>query len=111
MANAKVNRGRRTQNVCVVNWLREHGWPDAKGTYGSEPGKDIQAGVEPHAIEVKARYFFNPMEWLKQSRRNAGPGEIPCVIVRMNGQGENAGEYLVFRRLEDDELNKFREAG
>jgi hypothetical protein len=30
------------------------------------------------------------------------------VVLRLNGQGEDAGEYLVIRRLEDDELNRMR---
>lgn len=109
MANARVNRGRRTQNVVVIEWLRSHGWPDAEGTFGSEPGKDVKKGVPGHAIEVKARSDFEPKSWLKQAKANASPGERPCVIVRMNGQGEDADDYLVFRRLADDELNKTRD--
>jgi len=107
MPNARVTRGRRTQNVVVVKWLRTHGWPRAKGTPASLPGKDV-TGVPPHAIEVKARFAFDPQAWLRQAARNAGEGEIPCVIVRMRGQGEDANNYLVFRRLVDDELNKKR---
>jgi hypothetical protein len=103
MANARVARGRRTE-VVVARWLREHGWPRAESRQGAHHGKDVFY-VEGHAIEVKARYFFDPQAWLRQSKKNACPGETPCVIVRFNGQGENASEYLVFRRLEDDELN------
>lgn len=105
MANARVARGRRT-NVIVAKWLTEHGWPEALATFGSEPGKDVKH-VTGHAVEVKARTRFNPLEWLKQSKSNADDGERPCVILRCNGQGEAAvGDYLVIRRLEDDELNR-----
>jgi len=104
---SRVDRGRRTQNVVVVAWLRAHGWPQAKGTPASLPGKDVE-DVPGHAIEVKARGRFNPQEWMRQAMRNAKPGEAPCVIVRMVGQGEDADNYLVFRRLADDELNKKR---
>ncbi len=107
MANARVSRGRRT-NVAVANWLREHGHPDAEPTYGSEPGRDIK-NLDRHAIEVKARYGFDFPGWLRQARKNAS-ADRPCVILRMNGQGEaSVGDYLVVRRLEDDELNKLRE--
>jgi hypothetical protein len=104
---ARHDRGRRTNRV-VAAWLAEHGWPGAKATYGSEPGKDIKEGVPGHSIEVKARADFNPKAWLRQAQKSAAAGERPCAIVRMNGQGEDAGEYLVFRRLEDDELNRER---
>ena len=103
MANARVRRGRRTQNVCVPCWLRDHGWHDAIGVAASLPGKDI-LNTPGHAIEVKARFDFNPQAWLRQATRNAKPDERPCVIVRMAGQGEDASEYLIFRRLADDEL-------
>ena len=51
MANARVRRGRRTQNVCVACWLRDHGWHDAIGVAAGLPGKDI-LNVEGHAISV-----------------------------------------------------------
>jgi len=61
-----------------------------------------------HAIEVKARRDFQPMKWLRQAKDNAKPGEIPCVVMRCDGQGEDAENYIVFRRLADDELNQMR---
>jgi hypothetical protein len=104
MANARVARGRRT-NVIVAKWLTEHGWPEALATFGSEPGKDVKH-VPGYSIEVKARTRFNPLEWLKQAKSYAAEDDRPCVILRCNGQGEAAGDYLVIRRLEDDELNR-----
>lgn len=107
MGTARQNRGRRT-NVVVADWLRQHGWPDAQPTWGSEPGKDAK-GVHGHSVEVKARRDFNPMAWLRQAKANAVSSERPCVILRCDGQGEaSVGEFLVIRRLEDDELAQDR---
>ena len=103
MANARVRRSRRTE-ANVAGWLREHGWPRAARVPASSPGRDI-TGTPGHAIEVKARSEFDPMAWLRQSKANAG-SDRPCVVIRCNGQGDDAGEYLVFRRLADDELSK-----
>jgi hypothetical protein len=108
MPDARVARGRRTTRV-VAAWLREHGHPDAEPTWGSEPGRDVRK-VAGHAPEVKARRDFRPLEWLRQARANAGD-DIPCVILRCDGTGEHAGDYLVIRRLEDDELNRLRKDG
>jgi hypothetical protein len=105
MSDARVARGRRTTRV-VAEWLREHGHPEAESTFGSEPGRDIKK-IPGHAPEVKARHLFAPLEWLRQAKANAGD-DIPCVIFRPNGAGENAGDYMVIRRLEDDELNLLR---
>src|SRR6266568_2227670 len=107
MTNARQARGKRT-NVVVAAWLRGHGWPDAEPTVGAEMGRDVRK-VAGHAIEVKARTGFNPLDWLRQANAHVrSRGERPCVIIRCNGQGENAADYLVIRRLEDDELNLFR---
>lgn len=104
MGTARQNRGRRTNQV-VAQWLREHGHPDAVATFGSEPGRDIK-NVEFSAIEVKARRDFRPLEWLRQASKNAGV-DCPCVIMRCDGQGEQSvGDYLVIRRLREDELNR-----
>jgi hypothetical protein len=102
-------RGRRTNSV-VAAWLRAHGWPAAESTWGTEGGRDIRR-VAGHCIEVKARADFQPAAWLKQARGYVlRDDERPCVILRLNGQGEDAGEYLVIRRLADDELSKGRRA-
>lgn len=105
MANSRVSRGRRTQ-VVVAAWLRGHGWSRASSPWGSKPGKDI-LDTPCHSIEVKARSDFKPESWWRQAKKNSKPGERPCVIVRMNGQGEESvDDYLVFRRLSDDELSR-----
>lgn len=104
MSNARVARGRRT-NVVVAAWLAKHGWPRAKATFGSEPGRDVK-NIDGHAVEVKARRDFRPLEWLRQAQAYAGD-DIPCVVMRCDGQGEKSiGDYLVIRRLADDELGR-----
>ena len=53
-------------------------------------------------IEVKARSDFNPMAWLKQSHKRAEKsGELSIVVCRMNGQGDDAAEYLSFLKFGD----------
>ena len=67
---------------------------------GRGAGKDI-VNI-PMDIEIKARSDFNPMEWLRQSRkRTEKNGELNLVVCRMNGQGEDAAEYLAFLKFSD----------
>ncbi len=102
MGTARQDRGKRT-NVVVAAWLQAHGWVRAEPTVGSETGQDVKH-VPGHSIEVKARSDFDPRTWWRQAKANAKDSEMPCVIVRCNGQGESADDYLVIRRLCDDEL-------
>jgi hypothetical protein len=51
-------------------------------------------------IEIKARADFNPLEYLRQSKkRTESSGEDSLVICRMNGQGETPEHYLAFMPL------------
>jgi hypothetical protein len=53
-------------------------------------------------IEVKARADFKPLEWLRQSRKRTEKNkELNLVVCRMNGQGEDAAEYLAFLPFSD----------
>lgn len=106
MGTARQDRGKRT-NVVVAAWLRARGWKDAEATVGAETGQDVKH-VPGHSIEVKARAKFDPAGWLRQAKGNARAGQKPCVIMRCNGTGERAEDYLVIRRLCDDELNRTR---
>ena len=108
MSTARQARGKRTA-VVVAAWLKEHGWLYAKATVGAETGRDIH-NIRGFSVEVKARSDFDPRTWWRQAAANAKPGEIPVCIVRCNGQGERAEDYLVFSRLEDHELNQVRNA-
>lgn len=90
-------RGFKTERV-VAEYLSQW-WSGA--TVGRGAGKDI-VNI-PMDIEVKARKdFSNPMEWLRQSRkRTEKNGELNIVVCRMNGQGEDAAEYLSFLKFSD----------
>lgn len=103
---ARVDRGRRTQ-VVVAAWLRAHGWDRARAPVGAETGQDVKE-VPGHSIEIKARADFDPRAWWRQAKRNAQPGQVPVVVMRCNGQGDDdpeaPGDYLVIRLLSDDVL-------
>jgi len=92
----RKHRGFRTERV-VAEYLSQY-WSGA--TVGRGNGKDI-VNV-PMDIEVKARADFKPLEWLRQSRkRTEKNGELNLVVCRMNGQGEDAAEYLAFLPFSD----------
>lgn len=95
-SQARKNRGLRTERV-VAQYLSQW-WEGA--TVGRGNGKDI-VNV-PYDLEVKARSTFNPVEWLRQGRkRTEKSGELSLVVCRMNGQGEDAAEYLAFLKFSD----------
>jgi hypothetical protein len=99
MANARVTRGRKTEDLLAA-YYRDRGWPEAEAVVASQAGADIRKmpGLAP---EVKARKGFQPLEWIMQARKNAN-GRMPFVILRCNGQGpESIGEWLVITRLAD----------
>lgn len=92
----RKHRGFRTERV-VADYLSQW-WSGA--TVGRGNGKDI-VNV-PYDLEVKARSTFNPVEWLRQGRkRTEKTGELSLVVCRMNGQGEDAAEYLAFLKFSD----------
>lgn len=95
-SQSRKYRGFRTERV-VADYLQQW-WGGA--TVGRGNGKDI-VNI-PIDIEVKARADFNPMEWLRQGRkRTEKNGELNLVVCRMNGQGEDAAEYLSFLKFSD----------
>ena len=95
-SQARKHRGFKTERV-VAEYLSQY-WSGA--TVGRGNGKDI-VNV-PMDIEVKARTAFQPLEWLRQSRkRTEKNGELNLVVCRMNGQGEDAAEYLAFMKFSD----------
>jgi hypothetical protein len=55
----------------------------------------------PFDCEIKARTEFQPLAWLKQVTKRAAGKELAFVVCRMNGQGEDAAEYLAFMRFGD----------
>lgn len=95
MTRHRKDRGLRTERVVAAylsQWWRSAG-------VGRGAGKDITN--VPFDVEVKARSAFQPLEWLRQATNRAGGKELPFVVCRMNGQGEDASEYLAFMRFGD----------
>lgn len=92
----RKHRGFRTERV-IATYLQQW-WSGA--AVGRGNGKDI-VNV-PMDIEVKARADFKPLEWLRQSRKRTEKNqELNLVVCRMNGQGEDAAEYLAFLPFSD----------
>jgi hypothetical protein len=97
MANHRKTRGYRTQKV-IADYLK-HWWQYADTAGAGRQGEDI-LNIPTLSIEVKARADFQPLAWIKQAASNAN-GKMPMVIMRCNGQGEDAGEYLAFVKVKD----------
>jgi len=97
MANHRKHRGYRTQKV-IADYLKQW-WEYADTAGAGRQGEDI-LNIPHVSIEVKARADFQPLAWIKQSAANAN-GKLPIVIMRCNGQGEDAGEYLMFGKVKD----------
>ena len=96
MTNHRKSRGFRTERV-VISYLQTW-WRSA--SVGRGAGKDVHN--VPFDIEIKARSEFSPLAWIKQvEKRAAVPDELPIVVCRMNGQGEDASQYLAFMRFSD----------
>ena len=93
MTRHRKDRGFRTERV-VAAYLSQW-WRSA--SVGRGAGKDITN--VPFDVEVKARSAFQPLEWLRQATKRADGKELPFVVCRMNGQGEDASEYLAFMRF------------
>ncbi len=97
MANHRKHRGYRTQKV-IAEYLKQW-FPYADSAGAGRQGEDI-LNIPTMSIEVKARSDFQPLAWIKQAESNAA-GKLPMVIMRCNGQGEDAGQYLAFVKLKD----------
>jgi hypothetical protein len=95
MTRHRKDRGLRTERV-VQQYLSQW-WESA--AVGRGAGKDVLN--VPFDIEVKARSSFQPLAFLKQSEARAKGQEKSIVVCRMNGQGENPGNYLAFMRLSE----------
>jgi hypothetical protein len=95
MSQHRKHRGYRTERV-IESYLSQW-WENA--SVGRGMGKDIHN--VPFDAEIKARSEFSPLAWLKQVTKRAAGKELPFVVCRMNGQGEDAAEYLAFMRFGD----------
>ena len=98
-SRSRIQRGRRTQ-ALVAQWFQRHGWPRAYSTPASVPGKDVRE-TPGLSIEVKATTANQVVSALKQAQDNAAEADLPIVVWRRNGQGEQAGEYLAVLTLDD----------
>lgn len=99
MANARVSRGRKTQEL-LAEFYREHGWENAQSRPASLPGVDIM-GMPGLAPEVKATEGQDFTGALRQATANAG-GDFPFVIYRPRGYGpDKIGLWVVAMTLQD----------
>jgi len=97
-SQSRKHRGYRTEKV-VAEYLSQW-WPHALANGAGRSGNDV-TGV-PFNLEIKARSAFQPKAWIDQvSKRSDAVGELPLVVARMNGQGEDASKYLAFMRVGD----------
>lgn len=95
-SQSRKHRGFRTERV-VAAYLSQW-WRSASVGRGS--GKDILN--VPFDIEVKARSKLDFPAFIKQAEKRAAvSNELPIVVCRMNGQGEDASQYLAFMRFQD----------
>lgn len=93
---SRKHRGYRTQKV-VADYLKQF-YPYAESTGAGRQGSDILG--TPYDIEVKAVTKFSPLGWIKQIKERKSD-KLGFVVLRCNGQGEKAGEYLVLLPLQD----------
>jgi len=96
MSQSRKHRGFRTERV-VAEYLRRW-WEGASVGRGS--GRDILN--VPFDCEVKARTGLDVKGTLRQiESRTKESGLVGFATFRLNGQGENAEEYVAMLRLGD----------
>ena len=93
---SRKHRGYRTQKV-VADYLKQY-YPYAESTGAGRQGSDILG--TPFDIEVKAVTKFSPLGWIKQIKERKSD-KLAFVVLRCNGQGEKAGDYVVLLPLQD----------
>ena len=97
-SQSRKHRGYRTQRV-VAQYLAQW-WEHAESAGAGRQGKDV-TGV-PFDLEIKARTAFQPKAWLDQVTQRAVIGEsLSIVVMRFNGQGEDASQYGAMLRFDD----------
>jgi hypothetical protein len=96
MSQSRKHRGFRTERV-VADYLRRW-WEGASVGRGS--GRDILN--VPFDCEVKARTGLDVVGTLRQiETRTAESGLLGFACFRLNGQGENAADYVAMLRFGD----------
>ncbi|MGH8880671.1 MAG: hypothetical protein ACRD0P_25510 [Stackebrandtia sp.] len=81
----RKRRGAATQRL-VADALKADGWPYAEPVGAGIGGRDI-TGTPGVAIECKARRGLQLGAWLRQAVAQAETGEVPVLVVRLDGQG------------------------
>jgi len=108
-SQSRKHRGYKTERL-VAQYFADNGWQYALATGAGRSGSDV-TGVPYFDIEIKARSTFSPKAWIDQTEKRATEnGDIPLVVSRLNGQGEQVGNYLAFMRL-SDLVDLMRKAG
>lgn len=88
--NSRQRRGRESE-LIAERWFQANGWPYALATPGSASGVDL-ANTDPFAVEVKATANLSIPAFVRQAARNAQPGQVPVLLLRLNRQGPEAVE-------------------
>lgn len=100
MSGATSRRKGARAEVALVNWLRCHGWPDARRFLagdGRQPG-DVD-GVPGVATEVKDQAKYDLPGWMRQTEDEAG-ANLPVLVVKLRGVTD-PGEWLAITRVRD----------
>jgi hypothetical protein len=95
-SQTRKHRGYKTQRN-VAEYMASL-FPNAYAAGAGQSGSDILG--TPFNIEVKARTGFEPLATFRQLESRSD-GRFGFVVLRCNGQGDDAGEYLVMARLKD----------
>ena len=98
-SQSRKHRGYRTQKV-VAEYLQANGFPHAESTGAGRSGTDV-TGIVGVDIEVKARTGLDLPALMRQMKDRAEDDILGIGVLRLNGQGENAAEYVAVLRFED----------
>lgn len=98
-SQSRKHRGYRTQKV-VAEYLKANGFPHAESTGAGRSGTDV-TGIVGVDIEVKARTGLDLPGLLRQLKERSAEGVLGVGVLRLNGQGENAAEYVAVLRFAD----------
>lgn len=98
-SQSRKHRGYRTQKV-VAEYLKANGFPHAESTGAGRSGTDV-TGIVGVDIEVKARTGLDLPALMRQLKEREKEGVLGVGVLRLNGQGENAGEYVAVLRFAD----------
>lgn len=98
-SQSRKHRGYRTQKV-VAEYLQANGFPYAESTGAGRSGTDV-TGIVGVDIEVKARTGLDLPALMRQMKDRAEDDILGIGVLRLNGQGENAAEYVAVLRFED----------